>query len=160
MERKSRETAGCADSSDGGGQQSWDQNSVWPEWNSPGGHCLSCRWVTPPFADLSKTTTSACKNHMLFQFLVNFYHQHRQQISLSLSQMSHSLHTQLKCCQSLFLPCCSMQSGTLAISHWKGDILVPNEAGWTDLGNKKTSQRMKAKYCTVQVVLRSCLLRI
>lgn len=37
MERKAGETAECADSSDAGGQQSWDQNSVWPDWNSPGG---------------------------------------------------------------------------------------------------------------------------
>lgn len=78
MERKSRETAGCADSSDAGGQQSWDQNSVWPEWNSSGGHSLRFKWVTPPFAALSKTTMSTCKKHMLFQFLVNINHQRRQ----------------------------------------------------------------------------------
>lgn len=71
MERKARGRAGCADSSDTGGQQSWDQNSVWPDWNSPGEHCLRCRWVTPPFAALSKATVSTCKKRTLFQFLVN-----------------------------------------------------------------------------------------
>lgn len=73
IESRARETAECDEGSDVAGQQSQDKNSIWPDWDSSGGHCFRWRRVTPALAAVSKDTISIHKENTLFffQFLLN-----------------------------------------------------------------------------------------
>lgn len=101
-----------------------------------------------------KTPQVSIKQAHFFQSLLNSSYQQSINILIAFANESGpALHAVLQCCQCLLLPCCCTQSGTLAISHWKGGILVAkvrlgkqhcyhvHQAGLR--GKEKSSQRGK-----------------